>query len=192
MRNIISFLLVLCFVFLSGHISAQDDQQAMMEAWQKYMTPGPMHELLAKRVGEWKSEMKMWMDPSQPPTTSEGSAVCEALLGGRYFQTKHESTFMGMPFTGEEVTGFDNAKKKFFSTWIDNMGTGIMLLEGPYDEATKTITLTGNVTDAMGKEVPIREVIKHIDDDNTFFEMYNTVNGKEFKSMEIKLSRKKG
>lgn len=183
-------ILVLFFVSLVN-INAQDDQQALMQAWQEYMTPGPIHQMLAKNVGEWKTEIKMWMDPSQPPTTAEGTAVCEALFDGRYFQTKHTSTFMGMPFNGVDLTGYDNAKKKIFSSWIDNMGTGLMYLEGTYDEATKTTTLIGTTQDPLGKEVKIREVIKIIDDDNTFFEMYDTRDGKEVKSMEMKLVRKK-
>lgn len=183
-------IFILFFVSLVN-LFAQDDQQAMMQAWQEYMTPGPMHQMMAKGVGEWKTEIKMWMDPSQPPTTVEGTAVCEAMLDGRYFQTKHQSMMMGMPFTGMDISGYDNAKKKFFSTWIDNMGTGVMVLEGTYDEATKTLNMMGTTVDPMGKEIKIREVIKNIDDDNTFFEMYSEQDGKEIKSMEIKLIRKK-
>jgi hypothetical protein len=35
-----------------------------------------------------------------------------------------------MPFEGISTLGYDNAKKTFFSTWIDNMGTGMMVMEG--------------------------------------------------------------
>lgn len=191
MKKVLTFVFILCLVTLTADVSAQEDQQAMMKAWQEYMTPGPMHQMLSKSVGEWKSEIKMWMDPAAPPTTAEGKGVCEAILDGRYFQTKHTSSFMGMPFNGVELTGYDNARKKFFSTWIDNMGTGIMHLEGTYDEATKSTTLTGVVTDPMGKEISIREVIKYIDDDNLTMEMFNTMDGKEFKSMEMKITRVK-
>ena len=38
------------------------------------------------------------------------------------------------------VEGYDNVKKKFLASWIDNMGTGIMNLEGTYDAATKSLT----------------------------------------------------
>jgi len=191
MKRIIPLFMIFFVLSLSFNLQAQDDQQAMMQAWQEYMTPGPMHQMLAKGVGEWKTEITMWMDPSQPPMTVEGKAVCEALLDGRYFQTRHESTMMGMPFHGVDVSGYDNAKKKFFSTWIDNMGTGVMHLEGAFDEATKTVILTGTAVDPMGKEVQVREVIKEIDADNTLFEMYNSQDGKEFKSMEMKLIRVK-
>ena len=66
MKKCFSFLAVL--LFAGSSIFAQDNsQQDMMQAWQAYMTPGPMHAMLAKAVGEWKTDITMWMDPSQPP-----------------------------------------------------------------------------------------------------------------------------
>jgi len=40
-----------------------------------------------------------------------------------------------------------------------------------------------------GKEIPVREDFKLIDDNNQLLEMYMTQNGKEFKTMEIKFTR---
>jgi hypothetical protein len=45
-------------------------------------------------------------------------------------------------FKGMGMDGYDNVKQKFVSSWGDNMGTGIILLEGDYDPATKTFTYT--------------------------------------------------
>ncbi len=185
------FGILILFVLLIPSISVLAQEQDMMKAWQEYMTPGEMHKLLANNIGEWTSEITMWMDPSQPPSKSEGTSVTEALLDGRYFQTKYTGNIMGMPMNGISLEGYDNAKKTFFSTWIDNMGTGIMYVEGTYDEASKTINYKGTSIDPLGKEMKIREVVKIIDNDNSLFEMYNEQNGKEYKSMEIKYSRKK-
>jgi hypothetical protein len=88
-------------------------------------------------------------------------------------------------------TGYDNAKKVFMSSWIDNRGTGIMNLEGNWDSVTNTLVLRGNTTDPLtGKDIPIREVLKFNDDNHQQLEMYFTENGKEFKGMEIKSTRK--
>jgi hypothetical protein len=43
-----------------------------------------------------------------------------------------------MTFKGMGIEDYDNVKKKFVGTWVDNMGTGIMMSEGDYDVATKT------------------------------------------------------
>lgn len=188
------FVFALFAVLYSPFLTAQEnnqDQQQMMKAWQEFMTPGPMHKMLAEGVGEWKTEITMWMDPAQPPIKAEGTSVCEAVLDGRYFQSKHTSSFNNMPMMGLELSGYDNAKKVFFVTWVDNFGTGIMYLEGKYDEAAKTITYSGTATDQFAKEFKVRQTVKMIDKDNQYTEMFINQNGKEFKSMEIKMTRKK-
>jgi len=189
------FLTALLLLIISCNTSfAQDEnyQQEMEKAWTEYMTPGPMHEILAKGTGEWTSDIKMWMDPSQPPTESKGSSVVKSILGGRYFEGIHTSSWNGMEMNGRDLTGYDNAKQKFFNTWIDNFGTGIMYLEGTYDEGTQTYTYTGNSVDPLSKkDVPVKQIIKIIDDDHQYMEMYMTENGQEFKTMEINFTRKK-
>jgi Protein of unknown function (DUF1579) len=194
MKKPFSLLVLLLIITLSVFSFAQEeggmDQQAMMEAWQKSMTPGPMHELLAKRVGEWNAEVTMWMDPSQPPSTMESKTVCESMLGGRYFKSTHTGTMMGMPFEGYEINGYDNVKQKFFDFWIDNMGTGMMTSEGTYDEATKTFTYNGMMTDPMsGMDMNVKELIKITDNDTSTLEMYVDQGGQEMKTMEIKFTR---
>lgn len=172
---------------------AQTDKQAAEEkAWKEYMTPGKEHQLLAKSDGEWTEELTMWMEPGTEPSKSTATAESKMILEGRYQQMTHKGTFNGMPFQGIGITGYDNAKKVFFSTWIDNMGTGIMYSEGKWKDADKTIEYKGKSIDPVsGIELSVRQIIKIIDDNNQTVEMFTTVKGKEYKSMEIKLSRKK-
>jgi len=188
--------LLVLFLFLFSSLNlliAQDENMGMdpemMKAWQEYMTPGAMHDLLAKSVGEWKTEISSWMDPNMPPTVNEGKSVCEQILGGRFFHSKETANFMGMPFEGSSITGYDNATKKFFSYWVDNMSTGGMVLEGSYDEATKTFTYAGSGMSFTGA-YKVREIIQLINDDETMFTMYMEESGKpEMKMMEIKYTR---
>ncbi len=199
MKKLFSFFVALLIITSSALTFAQEkeemggmDQQAMMEAWQKSMTPGPMHELLSHHVGEWKAEVTMWMDPSQPPTTTEATSVCESMLGGRYFKTTHTGMMMGMPFEGFEINGYDNVKQKFFNFWIDNMGTGMMTSEGTYDEATKTFTYKGMMIDPIsGMDMNVKSVINITDNDNSTYEMYVEQGEQEMKTMEIKYTRTK-
>ena len=55
------------------------------------------------------------------------------------------------------------------------------------------MNLSGKATDPMtGKDCTVRETFKIIDDDTQLMEMFVTQPGqKEFKSMEIKFTRKK-
>jgi len=171
---------------------AKQAQEAQMKAWMAYMTPGAMHEMLAKSNGDWNEEITMWMAPGAPPSKSTATCTNTMILGGRYQQSISKGSFEGMPFEGISTVGYDNGRKVFMSTWVDNMGTGIMYMEGKYDEKTKTINFSGTGFDPMlGKACKMRETFKIIDDSNQFMVMYTTdANGKEFKTMEIKFTRK--
>jgi len=180
--------MALLILVVAGRVKAQDD--AMMKAWQNYMTPGDVHKMIAKSDGKWNAEVSMWMAPGA--AAEKSTAVCEnkMILGGRYQQSVHKGTMMGMPFEGMSLLGYDNAKKTFMSSWVDNMGTGIMYMEGTWDEATKSINFKGKTVDpSTGKDMEIREVFKLLDDNNQMMEMYCTIDGKEMKTMEIKFSR---
>lgn len=185
---VISALLLASLLF-SAH--AQNDQEAMQKAWMEYMTPGKMHQMLAEDDGEWVSESTFWMAPDAPPTTVTGLMVNKMILGGRYQESRYSAEMEGMSFEGIGFTGYDNARKVFITTWMDNMGTGIMTLEGKWNEADKSITFHGTMNDpASGGETEVRQVIKRIDENTQVMEMYDNRNGTEFKSMEIKMTRK--
>ena len=96
-----------------------------------------------------------------------------------------------MTFKGHGLEGYDNVKKKFVGTWMDNMGTGIMMSEGDYDPATKTFTYTGEYEAIPGMKQKIREVVKIVDKDHHTFEWYEDRGGQEAKTMEISYTRQK-
>lgn len=165
--------------------------EAEMKAWQAYMTPGEVHKMLASSDGMWNEDITMWMDPAKPATKSTATAENKMILGGRYQQSTHKGSFNGQPFEGMSLLAYDNAKKMFMSTWIDNMGTGIMNMEGKWDPATKTINFKGKSFDpTTGKDINVRETFSIVDNNTQKMEMYMANDGKEFKSMEIMLTRK--
>jgi hypothetical protein len=172
--------------------AAPVDSATAAKAWESYMTPGNMHQWMASTNGKWDAEFTFWMGPDAPPETgAKASVENKSILGGRYQESIYKGEMMGMPFEGKGTTAYDNAKKKFVSTWIDNMGTGLMHMEGTYDSTTKTLTMTGTGVDPVtGNDVQMREVLKTIDDKHQVMEMYDTKGGKEYKSMEIKLTKK--
>jgi Protein of unknown function (DUF1579). len=185
----VSIIVVLLMLVAVCRIQAQDD--AMMKAWEAYMTPGDVHKMMANDNGSWNAEVTMWMSPDAPPAKSKGSCTHTMIMGGRYQQSSFKGTMMGKPFEGMGIMGYDNAKKMFISSWIDNMGTGIMNMEGTWDDATKSITLKGKTVDPMtGKDMDVREVHKMVDNKTQLMEMYMTNDGKEMKTMEIKFTRK--
>src|SRR5688500_2184224 len=170
------------------------DSATAMKAWMEYATPGEPHKMLAKSNGTWTGEVTMWMSPDAPPNKSTSTSTNKMIMDGRYQLAEFQGNFMGMPFTGMSLTGYDNAKKVFVSAWIDNMGTGIMKMEGPWNEASKTMTLSGTVIEpSTGRECNVKETFKIVDDDTQIMEMYgpDPKTGKEYKTMSIKFIRNK-
>jgi hypothetical protein len=168
------------------------DSAAMMKAWQDFMTPGPMHQWMAKQAGTWEAEMSQWMDPAAPPEKVMAKEVCAMTMNGLYLTSNMTSTMMGQPMMGQSTLGYDNAKKMFVSTWIDNLGSGIIYMTGTYDEATKTMSMKGKQTDpTTGKDSDIRQEMKWIDDNSYTMSMYGAgMDGKEMKFMEGTFKRK--
>ena len=177
----------------SKETMAMPDSATMMKNWQDYMTPGDVHKMMAKWDGTWNGDVTMWMNPGAPEQKSTSTAVNKMVFNGLYQQSTHTGNMMGMPFNGMSTVAYDIHKKEFMSTWIDNMGSGIMLLKGPWDEATKTITLKGTMTDAGTKaDIDVRETFQIIDDNTQEMKMYVMMpDGKEFNTMNIKFTRKK-
>ena len=173
MKKYASLFSLLAGILISVNLSAQTQEE--MKAFTDYMTPGPIQQMMAKSAGTWTGVVTMWMQPGAPPTTSTLETTNEMILGGRYLKGTHKGTMMGMPFEGIGTTGYDNSKKIFLNSWIDNMGTGILYMEGSWDAATKSINLSGKSTDPVtGKDIPTREVWKFVDDTHQELEMYFT------------------
>ncbi len=186
-------IVIVCSLIVAavGSYAQTQDSEATMKAWQAFMTPGDAHKMLASATGTWHQDMTMWMAPDTPPEKSTSTAENKMILNGLYQQSTHTGNFGGMPFEGISVTGYDNAKKIFVSTWIDNMGSGMMYMEGTWDDANKTINMKGKQTDPLtGKSIDIRETLKIVDDKNHVMEMFETREGKERKIMEIKMTKK--
>lgn len=169
------------------------DEKAMMEAWAKFSTPGAEHKQMAASVGTWDTSVKSWMDPGKPPMESKGTAENRLILGGRFLEQRFTGTMMDQPFEGLGYTGYDNYKKKYVTTWMDSMGTGILTGLGTGDPSGKTITFTGEMDDPMqGKTMPYKNMITVIDNDTQHFEMWCPgPDGKMAKMMEIHYMRKK-
>lgn len=168
------------------------DSAAVAKAWEDYMSPSKAHEMLAKDNGKWDSDITFWMPESPEPQKSTAVVEYKMILGGRYQEGVHTGNMWGMPFEGRSTTAFDNATQEFISTWIDNMGTGLMMTKGKYDEATKKLTMHGNMVDPVSKkEKDIKEVITFIDNNNQKMEMFEIKkDGSEYKTMEIISKRK--
>jgi hypothetical protein len=175
-----------------------EEMKKMMEQMMELGKTGENHKLLAGMAGNWNYTVTMWMDPKGKPQESKGTATRKAIMDGRFFVAEHSGKFQmpgadgkmkDMNFKGMALEGYDNVKKKFVSSWIDNMGTMILNSEGTYDDSSKTFTYTANCEMMPGMQVKIRETIKVTDNDHHLFEWYEDRGQGEAKTMQIAYTR---
>jgi hypothetical protein len=179
--------------------AASPNEAEVMKQMMELAKLNENHKLLADLAGSWNTSVKM-MEPGKEPTVSKGSVTYKSIMNGRYFLGDHTGS-MKMPgadgkmkdftFKGMSIDGYDNVKQKFVSSWIDNMGTGILTFEGTYEPSTKTFTYTGEMEMPPGMKTPVRSVIKITDKNHHTFEWYENRGGQEMKTLEIDYTRKK-
>jgi hypothetical protein len=158
----------------------------------KYAGPSDKHKLLASLAGSWDAHSKAFLRPGQPPQENHGTSENKLILGGRFLQEDYSNTFGKMPFQGHGLTGYDLAKQKYVNVWVDNLGSGLTLSEGSLDPSGKVLTFTGSMFDPhSGKDRPTKTVTRIESADRHVFEIYDIVDGKEVRIMEVVYTRRK-
>jgi hypothetical protein len=179
------------FTLVAVSLPAAAQTQEEMKKWMEYSTPSDVHKMIAKSDGDWNEDLSFWMAPGAPEQKMKSTCNNKMIMGGRYQESTHTGDFGGMPFEGRGTLAYDNLTKKLITTWIDNMGTGLMYMEGTWDDATRSVTFKGKMVEPMvGKEINVKEVWKIVDDNTQEVDMYQEKDGKESKTMHIKLTRK--
>lgn len=172
---------------------AMDPKMAeMMKKAEEAGTPGKEHKLLNDLfAGSWSADVKCWMPGKTEPIANTGSSKAEMILNGRFLREEFTGEFMGKPFRGIGITGYDKTSKKFTNVWMDDMSTAILVTEGSSDDDGKTLTFTGKMTcPAEGTEKPVKLVIKITDTNKHTFEMHDPSLGEKSKTMEITYIKK--
>jgi hypothetical protein len=146
-RGSIAFGLLVGGLGLVADLAFTDEPAGMppemrkeMEEWTKLGTPGKEHETLAALAGDWTVDGQHFMGTLSQPM--KGTSKMTPIFGKRFVREEFRSEFMGEPFEGTAVFGFDNAERKYVGSWVDSMSTTIATLSGAYDAATKTYAWT--------------------------------------------------
>jgi len=155
-------------------------------------SPGAPHKNLDPLVGVWKAEVTCWMDPDGPPMVTQATASSSWILNGRFVQEEFHGEFMGNPFSGVSLIGYDNSKRKYQTIWVDDAHTSIFTSEGSADATGKTITLEGRMDCPMTgqKDKVVRQVFRILSPDKHVFEMHDPSRSGDSKTMEITYTRR--
>lgn len=145
------------------------------------------HALLAELAGKWNYVLKMSVGPDRIVETT-GVVVRKPIMDGRFmvadFSVEKLPRAGGrlekVNFHGRSIEGYDDAKKKFVTVWIDNQSNGFTIFEGTYDAASHSFTYeTENA----------REVITVLDPRHYRLEWFQQQNGQMTRTIEINYTR---
>lgn len=173
--------------------AAPPEMEDVMKAVIDAGTPGREHKLLDPMAGVWDVKSSFWMDPGAPPMEMNGKSTNEWIMGGRFLKMTYTGQFMGEPFEGMGLTGFNNISGQFETLWLDNMGTGIMTGFGSVSADGKTFTFHSEYDDPMsGSRKKTREVVVIDSNDQHTMMSYEILpNGGEQKTMKLVYTRAK-
>ena len=170
--------------------AAQQEMEAAMAAWAEAGKPGVHHEHLAALTGTWQAETRFWMDPSAEPMVSPATLEYRMIMDGRYLEEIITSEFMGQPFEGRGLYGFNNVTGELQAVWIDDTSTGIFLYSGTINDDGTEMSLTGKYKDPTTGEWRETRSVMRISKDNLHYVSYEVEGTTEKKTMEITGTRK--
>ena len=119
-----------------------------------------------------------------------GTETVTVDCGGLWVMSDFEGEFMGVPFKGHSITGYDAEKKKVVGVWVDSMTTRVTTLEGTVD-GESIVMHTEGVDPMTGEKYPERHVQTREGDDKRLLKMYAERGGSEHLMMEIVYTRLK-
>jgi hypothetical protein len=148
--------------------------------------PGPEHEALKQFEGKWDAKVKSDMGEST------GTISYRMECGGLWLVSEFEGDFGGMKFQGRGMDGYDPAKKKYVSVWVDSMSFRPVMFEGEMDAAKKILTMTGEGPGPDGQPMKLKAVTHFRDADHMDFTMHIVgPDGGTTEMMTIEYMRKK-
>lgn len=153
--------------------------------------PGAPHAGLAATAGSYDILIRSWQVPGKPPSEDAGTATRKMILDGRVLVEMMDSTLMGQPYTGHAMSGYDNITGEYWTTWMDNNSTGLVVFRGSCD-AAGACSLSGSWRDPVGKApTTARMATRWTSPSTQLFEMFGPgKDGKEVKAMEILYTKK--
>lgn len=130
--------------------------------------PTKEHAWFKRYVGEWDSEVEMFMAPNQPPMKSSGTERAR-MLGG--FWLISEGGNNAMPYSFLLQLGYDPQRQKYIGSWVDSMTSYNWTYEGTVDSTGNILSLNteGPFPPPSGPVTKIKEVTEFKSDDLRVF-----------------------
>lgn len=190
-RFITALALLACAALVASPAVA-DTHAEGAHAMPKPIEVGPAHAHFKTMAGNWTMTQTMYM-PGGKTMTAQGTQTVRTVLDGLGMSFDTSAAMGPMTMKGHGASFWVPGKKKYQTTWFDNMShNGMWTGWGTWDEKTKTLNETISGPGPDGKETSMRMVTVVTSDDAyaTTFYMPGP-DGKEMKGMHIAYARVK-
>ncbi|WP_437942297.1 DUF1579 family protein [Sorangium sp. So ce341] len=144
----------------------------------EFPKPGPEQERLSKLAGEWKSEVKFYVEPGAPPMVKPGAHSARMDVGGyfllREFRVDLDDAgdFKALAFDGRGLTGYDPFQRKYIGVWVDSGSPALYQTEASFDALGDVYTETSRGPGPSGEPLVIRMVTTFRARDEMVLEMF--------------------
>eukprot|EP00051_Salpingoeca_urceolata_P003821 m.60891 g.60891 ORF g.60891 m.60891 type:complete len:192 (+) comp13150_c4_seq1:221-796(+) len=167
-------------------------EEKQIAEWEKVALPAEHHFKLEPMVGIWDAHLDMYNEEGKVTMTMEGTMVQKWMFDGRYLRGTWTQKDGQHPFEGELTLTFNNIRKRYESTWVDTMGTGLHLnaSEGvPPAAEPFAIEYVGEKHEPDGKVKATKSVYTFVTKDHHTDKFYRVENGKSILEMSIDYNR---
>ncbi|MFN0204759.1 MAG: DUF1579 family protein [Planctomycetota bacterium] len=184
------------------HAPKMPTKEEIEKGWARYMElmkPSETHKFLDQFVGKWNMTTRMWMgastgDPTPPMEDTKGSCEANWLYDGRWIQSKTKFNMMGMAVESTVLMGYDNYKKKFVFSKVDNVTTNMLFAEGVLDRTGKNLVFYGPLDEPITNEhdKPVKYAYRMLNKDKYVLEIHDLAIGEtNAKVLEFEFNRVK-
>lgn len=103
--------------------------------------PAAEHEWLERFVGEWESDVRVYMDPDAPPMEVTVNESFRS-IGGFWVVGDMRGQMDGMPpFEGVYTIGYDPEGGKYIGTWIESTTGNLRTYEGTLEDDGRVLIM---------------------------------------------------
>jgi hypothetical protein len=186
-----TFGFALVVTLSAGGLALSDDKGAKAKEGMADK-PGPVHEALARRAGDYDTVSRFTPSAGATPVESKGTAKITPAVDGRFLLEESTGTLFGQPVKALRLLGYNSRTKQYEATWTYSMATGMMSMTGTSSDGGKTIEWTEINPTGRGAASPLHITTRYIDDDKFVTEMtMRAADGKVGPTLEAIYTRKK-
>ena len=120
-----------------------------------------------------------------------GQLETNRMLAGKWLISDFKGEMFGSTFERHGTSGYDARNNKYIATLVHTISVGVDILEGSYDEKTKTLTLTSDSEAPDGKPMKMRRETQFNDDGTRTYSVYAQADGQKgfSEGMEVKYTK---